>query len=235
MSPGYTTHFLAGFLIAYPFYRWDKKDRLKTLVLGAFAGIFPDVDGILKFVQVPESPTLQFFFSHRGFWHSLLLPILFAVLAVIFLLLIFQWFPDRAKDLSWTLAAVSLAWLSHDVVDFSFTPFPTRTSPVWIYPLSDLAIYSLDQISAFVISILFGWMLWTHYNPLILIDPSKGRREPTRIEEKSELENVMKTAGMEPMSRELLKTLLVEHKITVILALITLGVGALIILFLSLQ
>jgi hypothetical protein len=33
-------------LIAIPFFHWDEKDRLKTLVLGVFAGIIPDIDGI---------------------------------------------------------------------------------------------------------------------------------------------------------------------------------------------
>ncbi len=157
--PGYSTHFFVGFLIAIPFFHWDEKDRLKTLVLGAFAGIIPDIDGIWAVITVEtENPTLNYLFSHRGFWHNPILPLLFAIFSGIYLAIIFL--PKRkvAKDHFWSLSPIVLAWFSHLILDFGFTT--TNNIPALIFELPLLTVYALDQISAFAISALFGYILW---------------------------------------------------------------------------
>ena len=154
--PGYSTHFFVGFLLALPFYHWDEKDRLKTLVLGAFAGVIPDIDGIWAIITVETGiPEVDYLFSHRGFWHNPILPSLFAIISIIYVFLIFFSRREMAKDHFWTLTAITLAWFSHLVLDFGFT------APALIYELPLIIVYALDQISAFAISALFGYILWT--------------------------------------------------------------------------
>ncbi|MHA2299090.1 MAG: metal-dependent hydrolase [Candidatus Hodarchaeales archaeon] len=156
--PGYSTHFFLGFLIAIPFFHWDEKDRFKTLVLGAFAAVIPDVDGIWSVVTVETgNPTLDYLLSHRGFWHDFLLPTLFVIASIIYLAVIFFPRQEMAKDHFWTLSAITLAWFSHLVLDFGFTTWNTTAL---IYELPLLMVYALDQISAFAISALFGYILW---------------------------------------------------------------------------
>ena len=157
--PGYSTHFLVGFLIALPFYNWDEKDRLKTLVLGAFGGVIPDIDGVWSVITFETgNPTLDYLFSHRGFWHNPILPLIFGIMLSVYLIIIF--FPRRemAKDHFWSLTPIVFAWFSHLILDFGFTTSPNL--PALIFELPLLAVYALDQISAFAISAIFGYILW---------------------------------------------------------------------------
>ena len=120
--PGYATHFFVGFLIAIPFFQLDEKDRLKTLVSGAFAGVIPDIDGIWSVIIVEAgNPTLDYLFSHRGFWHNPGPPLLFAIIASLYLALIFLPKREMAKDHFWSFSAITLAWFSHLILDFGFT------------------------------------------------------------------------------------------------------------------
>jgi membrane-bound metal-dependent hydrolase YbcI (DUF457 family) len=66
--PLYATHLLVGLLCSLPFYHLDKKNRLRTIIAGMFAGVFPDIDGVLQFLPRPNPP-YDFFVYHRGFWH----------------------------------------------------------------------------------------------------------------------------------------------------------------------
>ena len=161
--PGYATHFFVGFLIAIPFFYWDEEDRLKTLVFGAFAGVIPDIDGIWSVIIVETgNPTLDYLFSHRGFWHNPILPLGFAIIGSIYLILIFLPQRKKAKDHFWTLSAIVLAWFSHLILDFGFTA--TNGIDALIYELPFLVVYILDQLSAFAISALFGSILWKRAN-----------------------------------------------------------------------
>ncbi|MHA1946203.1 MAG: metal-dependent hydrolase [Candidatus Hodarchaeales archaeon] len=157
--PGYSTHFFVALLIAIPFYHWDEKDRLKTLVVGAFAGIIPDIDGIWEVIIIETgNPTLDYLFSHRGFWHNPILPLLFAITTGVYLLIIILPRREMAKDHFWSLSPIALAWVSHLILDFGFTT--THDVPALIFELPFLAVYVLDQISALVISALLGYILW---------------------------------------------------------------------------
>ncbi len=157
--PGYATHFFFGFLLALVFFYWDEKDRMKTLVLGGFAGVIPDIDGIWEIIIIETgNPTLDYLFSHRGFWHNPILPSIFALAAILYVGVIFLLRRNVAKDHFLTLAAIALAWYSHLILDFGFT------APAQIYEIPLILVYALDQLSAFSISLLFGYILWTRVN-----------------------------------------------------------------------
>lgn len=146
-------------MIALPFFHWDEKDRLKTPVLGAFVEIIPDIDGIWAVITVETgNPTLDYLFSHCGFWHNPILPLLFAIISGVYLAIIFLPKRNMAKDHFWSLTPIVLAWFSHLILDFGFTT--TEDIPAIIFELPLLAVNALDQISAFVISALFGYILW---------------------------------------------------------------------------
>ncbi|MFW9903517.1 MAG: metal-dependent hydrolase [Candidatus Thorarchaeota archaeon] len=227
MSPGYTTHFFVGLLLSLPFYRLDRKDRLKTLLAGAFAGVLPDIDGIFRFMEDQEDPTLQFFFSHRGFWHSPIPPVIFIILAIIYLGIIYFFVShETSVDHFWTLSAVALAWISHLVLDFGFTPYPYLTSPVWFFPLSDIMVYVLDQIAAIGIIVLLTWALWNYYFPLFYIDVTQQRKR-TKLQARqeglpvqNEIDDFIGERGFQPLTWLIIKKLLKEEKVAIILIII---------------
>jgi len=240
MSPGYTTHFLVGFLCSVPFYRLDRKDRIKTLFAGAIAGVLPDIDGIFHFIGKPEDPTLQFFFSHRGFWHSLLLPFLFAFLALIYLGIIFFLISsETATDHFWTSSAIAVGWLSHLVLDFGFTPYPFYTSPVWFFPLSDIVVYALDQVSALLITVLVTWTLWNYYFPLFYLNMTQQRQRlrtfasSDELTVQKEIRDFIGTKGYEPLSWKIIKQILREEKVAFITILIFCIIGASLTLYIA--
>jgi len=151
--PYYATHLLVGLLCSLPFYRLDKKDRLRTIIAGMFAGVLPDIDGFLQFIPHPES--VNILVRHRGFWHWWGLPLIFGLLSII---LVFQ-IHDKSKrfDISLTLLAVFCAWMSHLILDFGFT---TYTSPALILEIPWHLVLIADQISSLLLSALLAYLLF---------------------------------------------------------------------------
>jgi hypothetical protein len=133
---------------------------------------------------------------------------------------------------------VTLSWLSHILLDFGFTPFPYLTSPVWFFPLSEIAVYSIDQISAFIISVLFGCMLLSYFNPFIYVDPFRNIKTTDlqkKEHDRAEVDDYLEVTGLVPFSRQIVKIHLVEHKIVTILVILAVILGAIITIVFSLQ
>ena len=108
------------------------------MLLGAGLGTLPDLDVFIDFGGAVENYTY-----HRGFSHSLF--VLAPLSALIWLLLRRWWAPVRDKPLRW-LAAISLALLTHPLID-AHTAYGTQLFwPLTIPPTSWATLFIIDPM-----------------------------------------------------------------------------------------
>ena len=112
--------------------------RGKAMLLGAGLGTLPDLDVFIDFGGAVENYTY-----HRGFSHSLF--VLAPLSALIWLLLRRWWAPVRDKPLRW-LAAISLALLTHPLID-AHTAYGTQLFwPLTVPPTSWATLFIIDPM-----------------------------------------------------------------------------------------
>ena len=108
------------------------------MLLGAGLGTLPDLDVFIDFGGAVENYTY-----HRGFSHSLF--VLAPLSALIWLLLRRWWAPVRDKPLRW-LAAISLALLTHPLID-AHTAYGTQLFwPLTVPPTSWATLFIIDPL-----------------------------------------------------------------------------------------
>lgn len=108
------------------------------MLLGAGLGTLPDLDVFIDFGGAVENYTY-----HRGFSHSLF--VLAPLSALIWMLLRRWWAPVRDKPLRW-LAAISLALLTHPLID-AHTAYGTQLFwPLTIPPTSWATLFIIDPL-----------------------------------------------------------------------------------------
>ena len=116
------------------------------MLLGAALGTLPDLDVFIDFGGAVEN-----FTYHRGFSHSLF--VLTPVSVLIWLLLRRWWAPVRDKPLRW-LAAVSLALLTHPLLD-AHTAYGTQLFwPLTTPPVSWATLFIIDPL--YTLPLLIG-------------------------------------------------------------------------------
>ncbi len=126
--------------------------RRKALLVGAALGTLPDLD-----VLIDYGDAVRNFTYHRGFSHSLLVLAPFSLL--LWLLLRRWWAPVRDAPLPW-LAAISLALLTHPLLDahtaygtqllWPLPPPPTMWGTLFIIdPLYTLPLLAGTLLTAF--------------------------------------------------------------------------------------
>ena len=112
--------------------------RGKAMLLGAGLGTLPDLDVFIDFGGAVENYTY-----HRGFSHSLF--VLAPLSALLWLLLRRWWAPVRDKPLRW-LAAISLALLTHPLID-AHTAYGTQLFwPLTVPPTSWATLFIIDPL-----------------------------------------------------------------------------------------
>ena len=112
--------------------------RGKAMLLGAGLGTLPDLDVFIDFGGAVEN-----FTYHRGFSHSLFVLAPFS--ALLWLLLRRWWAPVRDAPLRW-LAAISLALLTHPVLD-AHTAYGTQLFwPMSVSPTSWATLFIIDPL-----------------------------------------------------------------------------------------
>lgn len=120
--------------------------RGKAMLLGAALGTLPDLDVFIDFGGAVEN-----FTYHRGFSHSLF--VLAPLSALIWLALRRWWAPVRDKPLRW-LAAVSLALLTHPLLD-AHTAYGTQLFwPLDRPPTSWATLFIIDPL--YTLPLLLG-------------------------------------------------------------------------------
>ena len=108
------------------------------MLLGAGLGTLPDLDVFIDFGGAVETYTY-----HRGFSHSLF--VLAPLSALLWLLLRRWWAPVRDKPLRW-LAAISLALLTHPLID-AHTAYGTQLFwPLTVPPTSWATLFIIDPL-----------------------------------------------------------------------------------------
>ena len=112
--------------------------RGKAMLVGAGLGTLPDLDVFIDFGGAVEN-----FTYHRGFSHSLFVLGPFSVL--LWLLLRRWWTPVREAPLRW-LAAISLALLTHPLLD-AHTAYGTQLFwPLQVPPTSWATLFIIDPL-----------------------------------------------------------------------------------------
>ena len=112
--------------------------RGKAMLLGAGLGTLPDLDVFIDFGGAVEN-----FTYHRGFSHSLFVLAPFS--ALLWLLLRRWWAPVGDAPLRW-LAAISLALLTHPVLD-AHTAYGTQLFwPMSVSPTSWATLFIIDPL-----------------------------------------------------------------------------------------
>lgn len=120
--------------------------RRKALLLGAALGTLPDLDVIIDYGDAVSN-----FTKHRGFSHSLF--VLPPVSVLLWLLLRRWWAPVRDEPLRW-LAVVSLALITHPLLD-AHTAYGTQIFwPMTSPPVSWATIFIIDPL--FTLPLLLG-------------------------------------------------------------------------------
>lgn len=120
--------------------------RRKALLAGAMLGTLPDLD-----VLIDYDDAVRNFTYHRGFSHSLFVLAPFSV--VLWLLLRRWWSPVREQPLRW-LAAISLALLTHPLLD-AHTAYGTQLFwPLAIPPTMWATMFIIDP--AYTLPLLVG-------------------------------------------------------------------------------
>ena len=114
------------------------KHRGKAMLLGATLGTLPDLDVFLDFGGAVEN-----FTYHRGFSHSLF--VLAPLSVLIWVSLRRWWAPVRDDSLRW-LAAISLALLTHPLLD-AHTAYGTQLFwPLNMPPTSWATLFIIDPL-----------------------------------------------------------------------------------------
>ena len=112
--------------------------RRKALLVGAMLGTLPDLDVFIDYGDVVRNFTF-----HRGFSHSLF--VLPGVAIVIWLALKRWWAPVRAAPGPW-LAAISLALITHPLLD-AHTAYGTQLLwPLAVTPTSWSTLFIIDPL-----------------------------------------------------------------------------------------
>lgn len=112
--------------------------RGKAMLLGAGLGTLPDLDVFIDFGGAVEN-----FTYHRGFSHSLF--VLAAFSALLWLALRRWWAPVREAPWRW-LAAISLALLTHPILD-AHTAYGTQLFwPLAVPPTSWATLFIIDPL-----------------------------------------------------------------------------------------
>lgn len=112
--------------------------RRKALVLGAALGTLPDLDVLIDYGDAVSN-----FTKHRGFSHSLF--ILAPLALLLWLALRAWWAPVRAAPMRW-LAAISLALLTHPLLD-AHTAYGTQLFwPLDVPPTMWSTIFIIDPL-----------------------------------------------------------------------------------------
>ena len=125
--------------------------RGKAMLLGAGLGTLPDLDVFIDFGGAVENYTY-----HRGFSHSLFVLAPFS--ALLWLLLRRWWAPVRDEPLRW-LAAISLALLTHPLID-AHTAYGTQLFwPLTVPPTSWATLFIIDPL--YTLPLLIGVLVAT--------------------------------------------------------------------------
>jgi inner membrane protein len=123
--------------------------RGKAMLIGAGLGTLPDLDVFIDFGGAVENYTY-----HRGFSHSLFVLVPFS--ALLWLLLRRWWAPVRDEPLRW-LAAISLALLTHPVLD-AHTAYGTQLLwPLTVPPTSWATLFIIDPL--YTLPLLVGVLM----------------------------------------------------------------------------
>ncbi len=123
--------------------------RGKAMLLGAGLGTLPDLDVFIDFGGAIEN-----FTYHRGFSHSLFVLAPFSVL--LWLALKRWWAPVSDRPLRW-LAAISLALLTHPLLD-AHTAYGTQLFwPLSVPPASWATLFIIDPL--YTLPLLVGVLL----------------------------------------------------------------------------
>ena len=123
------------------------------MLIGAGLGTLPDLDVMIDFGGAVQNYTY-----HRGFSHSLLVLAPFSML--LWLLLRRWWAPVRNKPLRW-LAAISLALLTHPLLD-AHTAYGTQLFwPLSVPPTSWATLFIIDPL--YTLPLLVGVLVATFY------------------------------------------------------------------------
>lgn len=123
--------------------------RGKAMLIGAGLGTLPDLDVFIDFGGAVENYTY-----HRGFSHSLFM--LVPLSALLWLVLLRWWAPVRDEPLRW-LAAISLALLTHPVLD-AHTAYGTQLFwPLTVPPTSWATLFIIDPL--YTLPLLGGVLL----------------------------------------------------------------------------
>jgi inner membrane protein len=126
-------------------------NRGKAMLLGAGLGTLPDLDVFIDFGGAVEN-----FTYHRGFSHSLFVLAPFS--AVLWLLLRRWSAPVREEPLRW-LAAISLALLTHPLLD-AHTAYGTQLFwPLAVPPISWATLFIIDPL--YTLPLLLGVLVAT--------------------------------------------------------------------------
>ena len=125
--------------------------RGKAMLLGAGLGTLPDLDVFIDFGGAVEN-----FTYHRGFSHSLFVLAPFS--ALLWLLLRRWWAPVRDEPLRW-FAAISLALLTHPLLD-AHTAYGTQLFwPLTVPPISWATLFIIDPL--YTLPLLLGVLVAT--------------------------------------------------------------------------
>ncbi len=120
--------------------------RGKAMLLGAALGTLPDLDVFIDFGGAVEN-----FTYHRGFSHSLF--VLTPLSVLIWVVLRRWWAPVRDRPLRW-LAAISLALLTHPLLD-AHTAYGTQLFwPLTVPPVSWATLFIIDPL--YTLPLLIG-------------------------------------------------------------------------------
>ena len=121
-------------------------ERRKALLLGAALGTLPDLD-----VLIDYGDAVRNFTYHRGFSHSLFVLAPFSLL--LWLVVRRWWAPVRAAPGQW-LAAISLALLTHPLLD-AHTAYGTQLFwPMTLRPTMWGTIFIIDPL--YTLPLLIG-------------------------------------------------------------------------------
>ncbi|MEM7431631.1 MAG: metal-dependent hydrolase [Pseudomonadota bacterium] len=132
------------------------KHRGKAMLLGAALGTLPDMDVLIDYGGAVEN-----FTYHRGFSHSLFVLVPFAV--VIWLALRRWWAPVGERPGRW-LAAISLALVTHALLD-AHTAYGTQLLwPMDVPPTSWATLFIIDPL--YTLPLLISVLIATFWRRL---------------------------------------------------------------------
>ncbi|MFH1065777.1 MAG: metal-dependent hydrolase [Nanoarchaeota archaeon] len=157
--PNPTTHILVPLILAdlYRDYIAKKKFPLLYVLVAGIAGLFPDIDVAIAFV-VKLFSNIPFSMIHRQFTHTLFIPLLFLIVAIL-------WRKNRKALL--LFGAISFGIFTHLVLDVliegSIMPFlPLSGLSIGVNLLSIFSMSSREIMVFFTVFdgiLLGGWLI----------------------------------------------------------------------------